>query len=68
MTHNLTLVLTDLLEFLALEFKAKHRPLSATATPLVSQGLGGNDKREGAELQAKVVSIINEQTDLGRIF
>ena len=60
MTHNLTLLLIDLVKFSVLGYKVKHRPLSATATPLVSQGLGGNDKREGAELQAKVVSIINE--------
>ena len=66
--HNLTLVLSDLIKFLAPKFKTKHRPLSVTATPFVPKGLSRKDKREEVELCTKIASIINEWIDSGRIF
>ena len=68
MTCDLTLVLIDLVKFLAPEYKAKHRLLSVTATPFVPQGLDRNDNREEAESYTKVESIINDWTGTGRIF
>ena len=68
MIHHLTLVLIDLVKFLAPGFKTKHRPLSTTAIPFVPQKLSRNDKKEEVELCAKVASIINDWIDLGRIF
>ena len=68
MTHDLTLVLIDLVKFLALGFKAKHKPLSVIATLFTPQDLNRNDKREKVELCAKVASIINEWIDSRRIF
>ena len=60
MTYNLTLVLIDIVKFLVLGFRAKHRLLIVTATLFAAQSLSGNDKREGVELCAKVTSIINK--------
>ena len=68
MIHDLTLVLINLVKFLALEHKARYRLLSATATPFAPQGLGRIEKREEAELCTKLESIIKEQIDRGRIF
>ena len=55
MTHDLTLVLIDLVKVLAPGFKAKLRLLSAMVAPFVPYSLSINkNNREEVELRTKV--------------